>query len=163
MNPLLIKIIETVSLIIIALAIRFIVKKTLQSLNKRLKFHEKRRTMISKVINMTINILASIIVFGIWGIEQGDIAIYFVSVFTIIGVAFFAQWSHLSNITASLILYFSNPVGIGDEISIYDGEKPIEGTIVDIGVFYIKIRTGDKKQLLISNTIFLQKIVALDE
>jgi len=42
----------------------------------------------------------------IWDISFEGLSIYFASIFTIIGVAFFAQWSMLSNITASVILFF---------------------------------------------------------
>ena len=42
------------------------------------------------------------------------------------GVAMFAQWSILSNITSGIILFFSFPFKIGDLILIHDKDFPIE-------------------------------------
>ena len=79
------------------------------------------------VITFGLFLLTGLILLGIWEVNPEDLAIYLASVFTIIGVAFFAQWSHLSNITAAIIIYFNHPVAIGDEITIQD-EPPLQGS-----------------------------------
>ena len=44
------------------------------------------------------------------------------SVLTVVGVAFFAQWSLLSNITSSIIIFFNHPVKLNDSIVILEGK-----------------------------------------
>jgi ABC-type antimicrobial peptide transport system permease subunit len=39
------------------------------------------------------------------------------------GIAFFAQWSIISIITATLIIFFNHPAKMGDEIEIFDENK----------------------------------------
>jgi hypothetical protein len=50
------------------------------------------------------NILALIAVILIWGVQAKDIIIA-ISITTVVGVAMFAQWSILSNITSGIILF----------------------------------------------------------
>ena len=64
-------------------------------------------------------------VVGIWGIEKEKLVLFISSVLTILGIAFFAQWSILSNITAGLILFFSHPLKLGDYIKILENSKEI--------------------------------------
>ncbi|NIW50111.1 MAG: mechanosensitive ion channel, partial [Gammaproteobacteria bacterium] len=58
------------------------------------------------------------------------------SFFAIVGVALFAQWSILSNITASVIIFFTSNAKIGDKIKVVDGDNTVSGIIRDIGLFY---------------------------
>ncbi|ANQ51462.1 mechanosensitive ion channel [Flammeovirga sp. MY04] len=79
------------------------------------------------------------------------------SIFTIIGVAFFAQWSHQSNITAGVIIFLTSPLKIGDQIRIYEGEG-IHGAITGIGLFFTTIITEENQRLMLTNTAFMQKL-----
>ena len=75
----------------------------------------------TKTVNATrtafINRCFNIIYFGflfatyliVSGIGYGNFSIFISSVFTVIGVGFIAQWSILSNITASFLIFFVFP------------------------------------------------------
>jgi small-conductance mechanosensitive channel len=52
--------------------------------------------------------------------------------FSVIGIALFAQWSILSNISSALIIFISHPVKLG-ESTIIDKEFDITGRVSDIG------------------------------
>ena len=157
MNITLEQILGTILVVVLAFIAKQVLKRILVQIREKNGFEKSRKIMISKIFNAVLAFLALIILLGIWEIETEDLAFYFASVFTIIGVAFFAQWSHLSNITASIILYLSNPVKIGDEIVIHDEEKII-GRIDDIGMIFVTIITEDNKQLMFTNTLFMQKM-----
>lgn len=149
-------ILATLLIIIIALVLKVSFTKIL---NNSTKFspQSRRKLMLSKVMHIAIFIITIISTLGIWEVKPEDLAIYFASVFTIIGVAFFAQWSHLSNITASVIIFLTSPVKIGDNIKIYENDG-IKGLIVDMGLFFTTIITEDNEKLMLSNTFFLQKL-----
>jgi small-conductance mechanosensitive channel len=83
--------------------------------------------------------------------------VYISSFLTILGVAFFAQWSILSNVTAGLILYINYPVKIGDTITILEKDNSITGEIRDIGAFFITLKTPEKELITVPNAIVLQK------
>ena len=77
------------------------------------------------------------------------------------GVASFAQWSILSNITAGIIIFFSYPFKIGDKIKIHDKDFPIEGEIDDIKAFYIVLRTIDGEMITYPNNLLMQKGISV--
>ena len=85
------------------------------------------------------------------------LSLYFASIFTVIGVALFATWSVLSNLTASVILFFFFPYRIGRKVKIIDGDNSIEGQIVDITLFHIKVETEDDRIVAYPNNLAIQK------
>ena len=68
---------------------------------------EKRLFYIQKVFEALFFITALIALAFIWSIDIKGISVFASSLFAIIGVAMFAQWSILSNITASIIIFFT--------------------------------------------------------
>jgi small-conductance mechanosensitive channel len=85
--------------------------------------------------------------------------VFVTSVITILGIAFFAQWSIISNITASLILFFNHPLRIGEEIEILDKEISVKGKLEDISFFFMHIRTVNGELVTVPNNLALQKII----
>ena len=79
--------------------------------------------------------------------------------FAAIGVAIFAQWSILSNITASLIIFFGFPYRVGDPIKVTDSNFDLSGTVEEISLFHVLIRSGDGNLNTYPNTLILQKPV----
>jgi len=103
--------------------------------------------------------LLTVITAFIWGIKASQLATYIASLFTVLGIAFIAQWSLLSNITATLILFFNHQVHIGDKIQILDKEFQIEGEISDIGIFFTVIKVSNQEYISLPSNVFIQKMV----
>jgi len=70
-----------------------------------------------------------------------------------VGVAFFAQWSILSNITSSEIIFFSHPVRIDDVVI------TMAGKVMDIVLFFVTLKTEEGQEITLPNNIFMQKMV----
>ncbi len=100
-----------------------------------------------------------IFIFSVWGIKQSELYLFLASVLTVIGIALFAQWSHLSNITAGIIIFFNPSVKLDDTVAIIDKDYEVEGRISDIGLFFIKLKTKEGEEINLPNNIFLQKII----
>ena len=83
------------------------------------------------------------------------------SVFAVIGIGLFAVWSILSNITSGVIMFFSFPYKIGDEIKIHDKDFPVIAIIEDIKAFQIHLRTSEGELITYPNNLILQKAVSL--
>lgn len=113
-------------------------------------------------INRCFNILYFGFLFATYlivsGIGYGNFSIFISSVFTVIGVGFIAQWSILSNITASFLIFFVFPYRIGDSIIVADGDG-IEGKILDIKMFHTLIRHPEGNVITYPNSLLLQKSV----
>lgn len=122
---------------------------------------EKRTNLVVKYISIFLYILASIALVIIWGVQTKDLTLAFSSITTVVGVALFAQWSILSNITSGIILFFSFPFKIGDIIRIHDKDFPIVAEIEDIAAFHVILMTKEGEQIIYPNTLLLQKGISI--
>jgi small-conductance mechanosensitive channel len=156
-----IELIQTAIVLATLLIIRFFTKHSINRALKKFHFSLQRRRMTIKVLNFFLITSALIALMGIWGIEQEKFVIFISSVLTILGIAFFAQWSILSNITAGFILYFNHPMKLGDHIKILEKDFIIEGMIDDITFFFVHIKTDNGEEVTIPNSIILQKNISV--
>ena len=138
-------------------ALRYLVNSIIEKFGKRAGFAVSRTHLVKQYIDYFIYMLAILTIVSIWGIKTEQLFLFITSVLTVIGVAFFAQWSILSNITAGIIVFFSSPFKIGDTIKILDKDFPIEAKIVDIKSFYTLLKTAEGQEITLPNNLLLQK------
>ena len=154
------QIIQTTVVIIAYLILQQIVFRIInKTLSNRL-IQETRGVLIKNVINLILAIISLIFISLIWGVNQSDLALFAGSVLTVVGVAFFAQWSLLSNITSSIIIFFNHPVKLNDSIIILEGKDyVIEGTVSKIGLFFVTLKTTESEEITLPNNIFITKSI----
>jgi small-conductance mechanosensitive channel len=157
------KIIETTIVLIILVLVRQIVLKQVIKRFLLAKFSLPRKQLTMKLLNFLFFIALVIVMAGVWGLKGEQILTYVASTLTILGVAFFAQWSLLSNITSGLILFFYHPLKLGDTLSIIDKDFPLEGTVEDITFFFLHIRDNENRVYTIPNSIVIQKTLRIIE
>jgi small-conductance mechanosensitive channel len=122
--------------------------------------HKSRGQIIKKAINLIALIVGVLTISTIWGVNQADLVVFLGSVLTVIGVALFAQWSLLSNITSGIIIFFNHAVKIGDTIQIMEAKDyEVEGKVIDIGLFFVELKTKEGKEISLPNNIFIQKMI----
>jgi small-conductance mechanosensitive channel len=102
------------------------------------------------------------IIIAIWGVEQTQLLAFITSVLTVAGIALFAQWSILSNMTSAFIIFISHPVKLGESISIIDKDFNIKGKVFDIGLIYVTMKTATDEKIMIPNNVFLQKATKIN-
>lgn len=153
--------ISTGILLLILVSLRLIVSKLVRRYAKSSEIIEHRANLVIKYIHLLITILAIIALILIWGVQTKDIFIALSSFTTVVGVAMFAQWSILSNITSGIILFFSFPFKIGDIIRIHDKDFPIQAEIEDIRAFHVYLRTKDGEMITYPNSLLLQKGISI--
>ncbi|MCD8261777.1 MAG: mechanosensitive ion channel family protein [Bacteroides sp.] len=151
------QIIASVIALLLLWASKYLVHKLIIKYGRLFQKSEIRRRQIRQICSILLNILFLFILAIIWGLEPRNLVIGLSSVFAVIWVAFFAQWSILSNVTAGIIMYFSAPFRIGDHIRIIDKDIPIQAIIENIHTFYTHIRTDEGELIVIPNSLFLQK------
>jgi small-conductance mechanosensitive channel len=123
------------------------------------KTSSTRGKVVKKAIDVgTLSILAAVI-FSIYGVDQSELALFIGSVMTVVGVAFFAQWSILSNITSGIIIFFNHPVKLDDTLTVVDKDYEVRGRISNIGLFFVTLKTTENEVITIPNSVFLQKMI----
>ncbi len=153
---------STVTLIVL-LVIRFIATKTIRRVGRKSDLNISRTKLIIKYISIGILTIGVIALILIWGVNIRELGLIFSSVFAVIGVALFAQWSILSNVTAGIILFLAFPFKIGDRIKIMDKELEYEEEFIieDIKLYYIYLRKSNGELITYPNNLMMQKAVSL--
>lgn len=154
-----IKLLETVIVLVLYFVLKTLISRSLDKVSKKYDYHKTRLKIIKKLTNILLFLICLGLVLPVWGVDQSQLFYFISSLLTILGIAFFAQWSLISNITSAFIIFFIHPVRIGDSITIVDKEFDVTGKIKDIGVFFLTIKTADNHNITIPNNLFMQKMV----
>jgi small-conductance mechanosensitive channel len=156
-----IQIIETIIIVVGYIITHYITKIFINNTLKQSHVQRGRRKIIVKAVHLFSFIAATILLSAIWGLEQSEIAVFVGTILTALGIAFFAQWSLLSNITSSLLLFFNHPIKIGDTLKILDKDYPFEGEVSDLTYFFVHLKTDKGEIITIPNSLLMQKSVAV--
>jgi small-conductance mechanosensitive channel len=142
----------------------FVVKAMIKRLVRKIGLEKRialRRVQYVQFILTGFWTIATLAILGvITGFSYKDVGLIFTSIFAVLGVALFAQWSILSNVTASVIVFFFFPYHVGDHVKIIDGENTIEGIILEITLFHV-ILSFEKTHITYPNSLVFQKAVVI--
>jgi small-conductance mechanosensitive channel len=143
-------------LLVYALATRIVLPKIKRSVDKtKLKPEAKAKA------NHTVHIFSSIVTIAvlliIWGIDFSGLLVLSTSILTLTGVALFASWSLLSNITAYFLILFHNSFRRGNFVRIMDADNYIEGFISEINVFNTTLITEEREVVIYPNNLILTR------
>lgn len=163
MQPYEIKLLETAVILGAFLAARLILSKFFLRATRIFPAQKNRIDGFRKILNLLLGAVSTVLIFIVWGVDQRELLLFVSSFLTVLGIAFFAQWSLLSNITSSLILFVNHPAKTGDTILILDKDFPSQGVIREIGIFFIHIETTPGETITVPTSLFLQKMVKIVE
>jgi small-conductance mechanosensitive channel len=125
----------------------------------RRAFGDLQLRYITRLMNIGMVFLFMVTACLIFGFGYSEISVFLSSIFAVAGIALFAQWSILSNITASMIIFFGFPYRVTDRIKILDKDDDISGVIVEISMFHVILQRDDGNLITYPNTLILQKAV----
>ena len=155
------ELIYTAILLAVLLIFRYILQVLIKRIGRKSGINEARTNLIVRYATVALFLIASLIESFILGAEPRELALVFSSVFAVIGIALFAIWSILSNITSGVIMFFAFPYKVGDKIQIHDKDFPVIAIIEDITAFQIILRMDDGDLVTYPNNLILQKAVTL--
>ncbi|MFT5884141.1 MAG: MscS family membrane protein [Arcticibacterium sp.] len=140
--------------IVIYIILRFISRRLISRQEKKHDLDRARSIYANKFFNITWLSLLMLAFGFIWDVSFKGL---FASFFAVAGIALFASWSMLSNITASVLLFFNFPFKIGSQIKIIDGDNSVSGLVKDITFFAIQIQIEDGDLVSYPNNVAIQK------
>lgn len=153
------KTLESIVVLVLFIVLRIVIISITEKIALRFDYHKPRVKIVKKLIHLILLFVVLGILLFIWGVDQTELTFFVTSLLTVLGIAFFAQWSIISNITSTLIIFFNHPAKIGDVIEVYDADFPVKGVINDIGIFFVLIETEDNKKISIPSNVFIQKMI----
>lgn len=158
-----IQITETAIILACYIILYFIFKTVINNFLKKTRLERSRRKMAIKAVQLFTTITAIILLTGVWGFKQNEIALFASTILTAFGIAFFAQWSLLSNITSSILIFFNHPVKLGDYIKVLHKEVHYEGEVTEMNYFFVHIKTDANEIITIPNSHFFEKSFSVSE
>ncbi|PRX54320.1 mechanosensitive ion channel domain-containing protein [Flagellimonas meridianipacifica] len=151
------QILITILLLLLIFAINSLAKRAIRRFGKISAINMNSRKVIFYLSNLFFYGLALIAITLVWGVDLKEFSVFISSILAIVGIGFVAQWSILSNLTASVILFFSHPLRLGDRIRVLDKDFDWTGKVEDISGFYLYMRTDDGRSITIPTNLVIQK------
>ncbi|MBT8181251.1 MAG: mechanosensitive ion channel family protein, partial [Eudoraea sp.] len=90
------ELLATIITIVTLLVIKFVLSKTIRKVGSVSDLNKVRTRLITKYVSFGLSVLGVVVIILIWGVNFRQLGLIFSSVFAVIGVAIFAQWSILS-------------------------------------------------------------------
>ena len=125
----------------------------LKSEAKQKAYHTVR--LVSATITIAIILIA-------WGIDFSGLLVLSTSLITLTGVALFASWSLLSNITSYFLLLFHNSFRRGNFVRVIDVDNYIEGYIAEVNLFNTRLITEDREVVIYPNNLMLTRPIIIN-
>ncbi len=153
------KIIIILSCIIVFSLASKLLDRIIHDVSVRRALGDLRVLYMTRLMNIGMVFLCIVVMCLVLGLGYSEISVFLSSIFAVVGIALFAQWSILSNVTASMIIFFSFPYKVNDSIKILDKDDDMSGVIIEITLFHVILKRDDGNIITYPNTLILQKAV----
>jgi small-conductance mechanosensitive channel len=126
-----------------------------------LKEDMNRRAMV--VFHILLFLLLVVVLSIVWGVDIKGLLVLASSMIAVVGVALFAAWSLLSNITAFFILLGQRSFAQGVSVRVIDGSNYVEGVIVEVNLFSTVLKTSDGELVVYPNNLIVSRPVVVKQ
>ena len=144
-------------IIIAYIAIRIYTKPRLEESIEYSRLNDASLKSAQDSVSLILATISIALIFIVWGFDFRGLLVLSTGILTITGVALFASWSLLSNITAFFILLLQQSFRRGNFVRIIDAENYIEGYISEINLFNTKLITEDREVIIYPNNLIISR------
>ena len=113
------------------------------------------------VFHILLMLLLMVVLSIIWGVDIRGLLVLASSIIAVAGVALFASWSLISNVTAFFILLGQKDFAEGSKVRIIDGNNALEGDIAEIHLFNTVLRTKEQERVIYPNNLIVSRPVVI--
>lgn len=119
------------------------------------RFDEDAATRAIRTARLIAGVAGLLTLAIVWGIEIGSVVVFAGTALTLLGVALFATWSLLSNVTAYFVLMLHPAFRRGTFIRVFEADNYTEGYIAEINLFSTRLITEDRETLIYPNNLLV--------
>lgn len=109
------------------------------------------------IVRFLCSTVIAVVLLIVWGVDFSGLLLISTSIVTLTGIALFASWSILSNVTAYFVLLLHSPFRRGNFIRVIDVDNYIEGYISEVNVFSTKLITADREVVIYPNNLLISR------
>lgn len=113
------------------------------------------------VFHILSTLLLLVLLSIIWGLDIRGLLVLASSVIAVTGVALFASWSLISNVTAFFILLGQKDFAEGTKVKIIDGNNSLEGEVAEIHLFNTVLKTKEQERVIYPNNLIVSRPVVI--
>lgn len=125
----------------------------------RMRPEMNKRAMV--VCHILLLLLMLVVLSVVWGIDIRGLLVLASSIIAVAGVALFASWSLISNVTAFFILLGQRDFAEGSKVRIIDGNNALEGDIAEIHLFNTVLTTKEQERIIYPNNLIISRPVVI--
>ena len=146
-------VLRAIILLVICLVVVKILMRIVTRFLEKSKLERSLHTFIRTAVKVVLLFLTVLMVAKTLGIDVTSL----IALLSVFGLAVsLAVQNSMSNVAGGIQLLSSKPFVVGDFVE----AGGVSGTVVDVGIFYTKIRTGDNKMIQVPNSqIANEKII----
>ena len=152
-------IVTVIALLLFPVLLNFTKKLLEKAVKGKVDLHHKSRAELLLKIILAFVVLCLVLMF--WGIELRGLLVLGSSLFAMLGVALFASWSLLSNLTSFLLMFIQNDCRVGHWVRVVDGANWIEGRIIEMGLMNVALEHIDGHRIIYPNNLFVTRPVMI--
>lgn len=115
-----------------------------------------------RTLRTITSVVALAVLIMLWGLDIEGLLLLGSSIVALTGVAFFANWSLLSNITAYFVLLAHSSFKRGNFVRVLELEYYVEGTISDITPFNTRLITDNREAIVVPNNVMMARSVVIN-
>lgn len=121
------------------------------------KFKSDATLKAFRVVRLISGTVLVVALFIIWGFDFSGLLVIATSVITVVGIALFASWSILSNVTAFILLLVHSSYRRGNYIRVIDVDNYIEGYIAEVNLINTRLITEDREVVIYPNNLLITR------
>lgn len=154
-----IRILFSLGILLAVILVSALMRKIVRRFGERRRYTPNRIFQVIVLINTTGTIVTLVLLSALWGFTGQGFMVFASSIFALAGIAFFAAWSILSNITAAMVLFFHAPFGVMDKVRILDGDNTVTGRVRQMGLFFLILEDESGHRFSIPNNVLMQRTI----
>lgn len=125
----------------------------------RMRPEMNKRALV--VCHILLLLLLMVVLSIVWGVDIRGLLVLASSIIAVAGVALFASWSLISNVTAFFILLGQKDFAEGSKVRIIDGNNSLEGDISEIHLFNTVLTTAEQERIIYPNNLIISRPVVI--
>jgi small-conductance mechanosensitive channel len=150
-------IIASLVIIIIYIVARRYTRPKIEESVQQSRLNDESYKIARNSVNAILGTILIALICIVWGLDFRGLLFLSTGILTITGVALFANWSLISNITAFLILLMHSSYRRGNFLRVFDADNYIEGYISEINLFNTKMLTEDREIIIYPNNLLISR------
>jgi len=151
------KLIQTMLVLFGVILLFNLLKASARQTQKKFGIRRSRYLAVRRLLRTSSMLLGGVLLLVVWDVNLKNIWIHLTGILAVTAIAFFAVWSLVGNLLAGILLYFTSPFKLDDEIEVMPDE--IAGTVLAINTFYTVLQNENGDFISIPNSLFFQKYI----